>query len=115
LSPAGARGVARLQQFRYAGKLRRDQGKSGTLFRPGPGAETSVRDMAPRILYVVTEDWYLLSHRLPMARAAKAAGYEVHVATRACGSARPPAQLSRRSSHAIGQETVALYDQVIGR
>jgi glycosyltransferase involved in cell wall biosynthesis len=38
--------------------------------------------MAPRLLYVVTEDWYFLSHRLPMARAAKSAGYEVHVATR---------------------------------
>jgi glycosyltransferase involved in cell wall biosynthesis len=38
--------------------------------------------MAARILYVVTEDWYFLSHRLPMARAAKQAGYEVHVATR---------------------------------
>jgi glycosyltransferase involved in cell wall biosynthesis len=38
--------------------------------------------MPTRILYVVTEDWYFLSHRLPMARAAKAAGYEVHVATR---------------------------------
>jgi glycosyltransferase involved in cell wall biosynthesis len=38
--------------------------------------------MAPRILYVVTEDWYFLSHRLPMARAAKQAGYEIHVATR---------------------------------
>lgn len=38
--------------------------------------------MAPRILYVVTEDWYFLSHRLPMARAAKKAGYEVHVAAR---------------------------------
>ncbi len=37
---------------------------------------------APRLLYVVTEDWYFLSHRLPMARAAKAAGYQVHVATR---------------------------------
>jgi glycosyltransferase involved in cell wall biosynthesis len=37
--------------------------------------------MAPRILYVVTEDWYFLSHRLPMARAAKEAGYEIHVAT----------------------------------
>ena len=35
-----------------------------------------------RLLYVVTEDWYFLSHRLPMARAAKAAGFEVHVATR---------------------------------
>src|SRR3990172_2663929 len=38
--------------------------------------------MPPRILYVVTEDWYFLSHRLPMARAARDAGYEVHVATR---------------------------------
>ena len=38
--------------------------------------------MARSILYVVTEDWYFLSHRLPMARAAKAACYEVHVATR---------------------------------
>lgn len=38
--------------------------------------------MGPRLLYVVTEDWYFLSHRLPMARAARDAGYEVHVATR---------------------------------
>jgi glycosyltransferase involved in cell wall biosynthesis len=36
---------------------------------------------APRLLYVVTEDWYFVSHRLPMARAARAAGFEVHVAT----------------------------------
>ena len=35
----------------------------------------------PRLLYVVTEDWFFLSHRLPMARAARAAGFEVHVAT----------------------------------
>jgi glycosyltransferase involved in cell wall biosynthesis len=36
---------------------------------------------APRLLYIVTEDWFFLSHRLPMARAAKTAGFEVHVAT----------------------------------
>lgn len=35
-----------------------------------------------RLVYLVTEDWYFVSHRLPMARAAKAAGYEVHVVTR---------------------------------
>ncbi len=35
-----------------------------------------------RLLYVVTEDWAFLSHRLPMARAARDAGFEVHVATR---------------------------------
>ncbi len=34
----------------------------------------------PRLIYAVTEDWYFLSHRLPMARAARAAGFEVHVA-----------------------------------
>jgi glycosyltransferase involved in cell wall biosynthesis len=37
---------------------------------------------APRLLFVVTEDWYFMSHRLPMARAARAAGFEVHVAAR---------------------------------
>lgn len=36
----------------------------------------------PVLLYLVTEDWYFLSHRLPMACAAQRAGYEVHVATR---------------------------------
>ena len=36
----------------------------------------------PRLLYVVTEDWAFLSHRLPMARAARNAGFEVHVAAR---------------------------------
>ncbi len=36
---------------------------------------------APRLIYVATEDWYFLSHCLPMARAARAAGFEVHVAT----------------------------------
>ncbi len=34
----------------------------------------------PRLIYVATEDWYFLSHCLPMARAARAAGFEVHVA-----------------------------------
>jgi mannose/cellobiose epimerase-like protein (N-acyl-D-glucosamine 2-epimerase family)/glycosyltransferase involved in cell wall biosynthesis len=37
---------------------------------------------SPRVIYLVTEDWYFMSHRLPMARAARAAGFEVHVATR---------------------------------
>jgi glycosyltransferase involved in cell wall biosynthesis len=41
----------------------------------------------PRLLYVVTEDWAFLSHRLPMARAAREAGFEVHVATRVSGGA----------------------------
>jgi glycosyltransferase involved in cell wall biosynthesis len=35
-----------------------------------------------RVIYLVTEDWYFVSHRLPMARAARNAGFDVHVATR---------------------------------
>lgn len=36
----------------------------------------------PKLLFLVTEDWYFCSHRLPLARAAKAAGFDVIVATR---------------------------------
>jgi hypothetical protein len=35
----------------------------------------------PKILYLVTEDWFFVSHFLPMARAARAAGLDVVVAT----------------------------------
>lgn len=44
------------------------------------GPKTALR--APRVLFLVTEDWYFWSHRLSIARAARDAGYEVHVATR---------------------------------
>lgn len=40
-----------------------------------------VQGAKPVIVYLVAEDWYFLSHRLPMAHAARDAGYEVHVAT----------------------------------
>ncbi len=36
----------------------------------------------PRLLLVVTEDWYFASHRLALARAARRSGYDVAVATR---------------------------------
>lgn len=40
------------------------------------------RSASPRrLLYVANEDYAFLMHRLPMARAAREAGYEVHVAT----------------------------------
>jgi glycosyltransferase involved in cell wall biosynthesis len=35
----------------------------------------------PVLLYFVNEDWAFVSHRLPMARAARDAGFDVHVAT----------------------------------
>lgn len=36
----------------------------------------------PKLLFLVTEDWYFCSHRLPVARAARDDGFEVIVATR---------------------------------
>jgi glycosyltransferase involved in cell wall biosynthesis len=36
----------------------------------------------PKLLFLVTEDWYFCSHRLPVARAARDAGFTVLVATR---------------------------------
>ncbi len=40
-----------------------------------------------KLLFVVTEDWYFVSHRLPLAVAAQRAGFDVAVATRVgeCG------------------------------
>jgi glycosyltransferase involved in cell wall biosynthesis len=35
----------------------------------------------PKLLYLVSEDWYFVSHRLPLAVAAKEAGFDVAVAT----------------------------------
>ena len=46
---------------------------------PFPAAAAARR---PKLLFLVTEDWYFCSHRLPVARAARDAGFEVVVATR---------------------------------
>jgi glycosyltransferase involved in cell wall biosynthesis len=39
-------------------------------------------DTKRKLIFLVTEDWYFWSHRLPMARAAQQAGFDVAVATR---------------------------------
>jgi hypothetical protein len=36
----------------------------------------------PKILYLVTEDWFFVSHFLPMAQVARDCGFEVLIATR---------------------------------
>jgi glycosyltransferase involved in cell wall biosynthesis len=41
-----------------------------------------IASKAPKLLFLVTEDWYFASHRLPLAVAAKQAGFEVAVACR---------------------------------
>jgi glycosyltransferase involved in cell wall biosynthesis len=48
-------------------------------------AGTLVVTAPPRLLFVVTEDWYFCSHRLYLACAAKVAGFDVSVATRVAG------------------------------
>jgi glycosyltransferase involved in cell wall biosynthesis len=59
-----------------------------------------------KLIFLVTEDWYFWSHRLPMARAARDAGFDVTVATRvaahgerirAAGFALHPLSWRRRS------------------
>jgi glycosyltransferase involved in cell wall biosynthesis len=54
-------------------------------FRTAPAAlltRASVPSSPPKLLFLVTEDWYFCSHRLPVARAARDAGFAVTVATR---------------------------------
>ncbi len=62
-------------------------------------------DQAKKLLFFVTEDWYFCSHRLPLALAAKEAGFDVSVVTRvrshgeqikSAGLRLFPLELSRR-------------------
>lgn len=70
-----------------------------------------------KLLFVVTEDWYFVSHRLPLAVAAQAAGFEVAVATRegrqadvvrTAGIRLIPFELSRRGGNPL-REVLALW------
>ncbi len=70
-----------------------------------------------KLLFVVTEDWYFVSHRLPLAVAAKAAGFDVAVATREgqqtevirnAGIRLIPFSLSRRGGNPL-REVLALW------
>ena len=53
-----------------------------TRTRPTIAATPQSPERPPRLMFLVTEDWYFLSHRLPVARAARDAGFDVAVATR---------------------------------
>ena len=75
---------------------------------------------APTLLYLVTEDWFFWSHRLPIARAARDAGFRVVVATREDahgarirneGFVLAPIRLRRRSWSPIA-ELAAIRDLV---
>ena len=71
----------------------------------------------PKLLFVVTEDWYFVSHRLLLAEAASNAGYDVSVATRVKQHAQAirkagirviPFELSRRFGNPL-MELMGLY------
>jgi glycosyltransferase involved in cell wall biosynthesis len=47
-----------------------------------PDTRKGVRSPGPTLIFLVTEDWYFWTHRLPIARAARDAGFRVLVATR---------------------------------
>lgn len=68
-------------------------------------------------MFVVTEDWYFVTHRLPLARAARAAGYRVLIASRfgehraqlaAEGFVPVPLRLRRRGAGLAGEVTAIL-------
>jgi glycosyltransferase involved in cell wall biosynthesis len=62
------------------------------------------KESKPRLLFVVTEDWYFVSHRLHLAEAAKAAGYHVGLMTRVS-----------RHKEVIEQSGIELFDWRIRR
>lgn len=80
----------------------------------------------PRLLFLITEDWYFWSHRLDLARAARDAGFEVSIATRVTdhgelikreGFQLYPLRLERRSRHPLADfvaiwELIRLYQKV---
>lgn len=71
-----------------------------------------------RLLFLVTEDWYFCSHRLPVARAARDAGFEVLVATRVEGHGAeieregfrliPLRKMQRRGKNPFGEFSAVL-------
>jgi len=73
----------------------------------------------PRLLFVVTEDWYFVSHRLDLARAARDAGFQVGIATRVSSCADQitaeglelfPLRYMRRSSRNPWIELQAVHE-----
>jgi len=76
--------------------------------------------MKPRILFFITEDWYFWFHRLPIARAARDAGFEVLITTRMAqhkarieeeGFKLVPISLERRSKNII-KEIISILEIV---
>jgi glycosyltransferase involved in cell wall biosynthesis len=70
---------------------------------------TSPAPGQPRLLMVVNVGWFFVSHRLPIAIAAKQAGYEVHIAT-----ALDP-QLDQRTPQLLASHGLILHELQLTR
>ncbi len=73
-----------------------------------PPTEHLGQGVSRRLLYLITEDWYFASHRLSLAKAAIASGYQVTIACRvrdhgealrAAGCTVVPFEISRSGTH----------------
>ena len=74
----------------------------------------------PRLLFLITEDWYFWSHRLELARAARSAGWDVSIGTRVRDHGKRiedegfhlhPLRLVRSSRHPV-RELLAIFELV---
>src|SRR5205085_11566440 len=74
----------------------------------------------PRLLLLITEDWYFWSHRLELARAARSAGWDVSIGTRVRDHGKRiedegfhlhPLRLVRSSRHPV-RELLAIFELV---
>jgi len=57
-------------------------GERANAVEPRPAVKSGVARERPKLLYLVTEDWFFATHFFPMVRAARGAGFDVVVATR---------------------------------
>src|SRR5437879_12926625 len=74
----------------------------------------------PRLLFLITEDWYFWSHRLELARAARSGGWDVSIGTRVRDHGKRiedegfhlhPLRLVRSSRHPV-RELLAIFELV---
>jgi glycosyltransferase involved in cell wall biosynthesis len=106
-------------------KPRRDRATAP--YRPvSEMTEGTPKTHRPKLLFLITEDWYFWSHRLELARAARSAGWDVSIATRVCDHGKRiedegfqlfPLRLVRSSRHPFQEllsilELVRLYRRV---
>ena len=90
------------------------------------GLASTVKQASPRLLLLITEDWYFWSHRLDLARAARDSGFNVTIATRVTehgerirqeGFQLIPLAMIRRSRNPVTEmmallQVVQLYNEI---